>query len=243
MTILRPRSLYDVLNVSVEAEPVVIEAAYKALMKRYHPDQKDGAAISRDAAEINEAYATLKDPGRRAEYDHRLWTRDEVLRAAAADLVPPRPSRLFGWTGWAMAALLGCAAIGLTMSNDSSPAAHVAAAQVAGTGAPEDKPAAVAAVFDEEAIPAATTEAPDVADALPAAAAATAVGAAIIAAPAVPTAESKPAPRVRAKPVRTPRAAATRWTRAVRRPAAPRKSGRPAAVKDKAFLEREGYIY
>ena len=69
MTILRPRSLYDVLNVSMEAEPVVIEAAYKALMKKYHPDQKDGSVISRDAGEINESYATMKEPCRCAKYE------------------------------------------------------------------------------------------------------------------------------------------------------------------------------
>jgi DnaJ-class molecular chaperone len=50
------RTLYDVLNVSAEAEPVVIEAAYRALMKKYHPDQ--GTAAPPDApsaASINHA--------------------------------------------------------------------------------------------------------------------------------------------------------------------------------------------
>jgi curved DNA-binding protein CbpA len=246
MTILRPRSLYDVLNVSVEAEPVVIEAAYKALMKKYHPDQKDEARISRDAAQINEAYATLKDPTRRAEYDHRLWTRDEVLRAAAVDSAPARPSRLFGWTGWALAALLGCATLGFALGRDAmplqSPALAQADARVPEAAVPQDKPGTVQAVFGDDAMNPAADQEPDVAEALPAAATA-AAALAPQAAPAVVTQTAKPAPRAQARPVRTARVAPTRWSRPAARPAPQRRTGRPAEVKDKAFLEREGYIY
>src|SRR5918997_569160 len=96
-----PRSLYDVLNVAPEAEPVVVEAAYKALIKKYHPDQALEAPVSKDAAEINEAFAVLKDPGRRADYDHRLWTKQQALRLAelqaAARARRPRFAALGGW--------------------------------------------------------------------------------------------------------------------------------------------------
>ena len=78
------RSLYDVLNVAPEAEPVVVEAAYKALIKKYHPDQAVEAPVSKDATQINEAFAVLKDPVKRADYDHRLWT---ISRRS----VSPRP--------------------------------------------------------------------------------------------------------------------------------------------------------
>lgn len=106
MTIPRPRSLYDLLNVSPDAEPVVIEAAYKALIKKYHPDQaSEPGILSPDAADLNKAFAVLKDPGRRAEYDHRLWVRDQALRAAAAP-EPPR-SRFVGAAGWIAAIMLG----------------------------------------------------------------------------------------------------------------------------------------
>ena len=244
MTILRPRSLYDVLNVSVEAEPVVIEAAYKALMKKYHPDQKDGGPVPRDAGEINEAYATLKDPSRRAEYDHRLWTRDEVLRAAAVDAAPARPSRLFGWTGWGLAALLGCATFGFALGRDALPVPSQALAQTEAPAfeatVPDDKPATVQAVFGDDAMNPAADEAPETADVLPAAAAASL---APKVAPAAAAPLAKPAPRAQPRPVRTARAAATRWNRAARKPAPQRRAGHPAEVKDKAFLEREGYIY
>jgi len=109
------RSYYDILNVTADAEPVVIEASYRALMKRYHPDQaagpKDegGGAESGSASDINTAYATLRDPGRRAEYDQRLWSRHQaIMLAQAPPPLPPDPwPRAFGWTGWLVAAALG----------------------------------------------------------------------------------------------------------------------------------------
>ena len=51
-----PRSLYDILNVSHDAEGVVIEAAYRALMKKYHPDQGGSTYL---ASKINEAKDVL----------------------------------------------------------------------------------------------------------------------------------------------------------------------------------------
>jgi curved DNA-binding protein CbpA len=105
------RSLYDVLNVAPDAEPVVIEAAYRALMKKYHPDQAAGETEGRpsSAADINRAFEILRDPTRRADYDHREWTRRQAVRLAELQKVapPPRPRRAFGWGGWFVALLLG----------------------------------------------------------------------------------------------------------------------------------------
>lgn len=118
MTIPRPRSLYDVLNVSPEAEPVVIEAAYKALIKKYHPDQAaETGALSPDAADLNKAFAVLKDPGRRAEYDHRLWVRDQAIRAAASPY-EPRRVRVVGAAGWIAAILLGGVIAAMAIGRD-----------------------------------------------------------------------------------------------------------------------------
>jgi molecular chaperone DnaJ len=66
---------YEVLQVSRNAEPVVIEKAYKALAMKYHPDR--AAAGVRDAAtarlqRVNEAYSVLADPAKRAAYDATL---------------------------------------------------------------------------------------------------------------------------------------------------------------------------
>lgn len=59
---------YEILGVSPEAEPEVIQAAYRALMKKYHPDAGDPSSDAR-AKQITAAYATLSDPCRRSAYD------------------------------------------------------------------------------------------------------------------------------------------------------------------------------
>ena len=66
---------YRTLQVTREAEPEVIERAYKALSLKYHPDTADPSqrtAATRRMQRINEAYAVLRDPKRRAEYDRTL---------------------------------------------------------------------------------------------------------------------------------------------------------------------------
>lgn len=112
------RSYYSVLNVAPDAEPVVIEAAYRALMKKYHPDQgAAGVEGGSSAAEINNAFAVLRDPNRRADYDHREWTRVQAIQLAEYQkaLKPPRQSKFFGWGGWLVALLLA-GAIGIIAS-------------------------------------------------------------------------------------------------------------------------------
>lgn len=68
------RTHYETLGVSSQAEDVVIDAAYRALMKRYHPDaaRPGEAGDDTQAKEINEAYRVLKDPKLRAAYDQKL---------------------------------------------------------------------------------------------------------------------------------------------------------------------------
>ncbi len=63
---------YAVLQVSRDAEPEVIEKAYKALSMKYHPDRAPASErerANRRMRRINEAYAVLGDPGRRNRYD------------------------------------------------------------------------------------------------------------------------------------------------------------------------------
>jgi DnaJ domain len=64
---------YDILGLSDTSEPEVIEAAYRALMKKYHPDKWVGRSTEaeRRTKLINEAYAALRDPRRRREYDKK----------------------------------------------------------------------------------------------------------------------------------------------------------------------------
>ena len=62
---------YAVLGLSPTAEDVVIRAAYLALMRSYHPDRNGSTEAAVRARTITEAYKTIGDPARRAEYDAR----------------------------------------------------------------------------------------------------------------------------------------------------------------------------
>ncbi len=66
---------YRTLQVTRDAEPEVIERAYKALSMKHHPD-KAGAGRHEEATRrmqrINEAYSVLRDCRSRARYDATL---------------------------------------------------------------------------------------------------------------------------------------------------------------------------
>ena len=59
------RSLYQVLQVDPEAEPDVVEAVYRRLARKYHPDVSGVPDAAERMKEINAAYQVLRDPGRR----------------------------------------------------------------------------------------------------------------------------------------------------------------------------------
>ena len=68
------KNYYDELEVSKYASSDVINRAYKVLAKKYHPDT---TTIDKQTAEerfkkISEAYETLSDAQKRAEYDKTL---------------------------------------------------------------------------------------------------------------------------------------------------------------------------
>ena len=62
---------YKLLGVSPDSEDIVIQAAYRALMRRYHPDKNPSESARKKTIEINAAYAVLGDPAKRAAYDTR----------------------------------------------------------------------------------------------------------------------------------------------------------------------------
>ena len=72
------RSYYEVLHVSRDAPLEIIRGSYRTLMQRmkHHPDLGGDANT---AALINEAYAILSNPEKRAEYDARM---DVMTRVA-----------------------------------------------------------------------------------------------------------------------------------------------------------------
>ncbi len=60
---------YETLQVSRKAEIEVIEAAYRQLARKYHPDKNASSGSTKRMQEINAAYEILKDPMKRREYD------------------------------------------------------------------------------------------------------------------------------------------------------------------------------
>ena len=62
---------YKDLGVKETASMDEIKQAYRELAKKYHPDANNGDKKSEEKLKkVNEAYAVLKDYGRRAEYDY-----------------------------------------------------------------------------------------------------------------------------------------------------------------------------
>jgi curved DNA-binding protein CbpA len=60
---------YAILQVSQDADQDVLQAAYRALARRFHPDHSDDPRASEKMAQLNAAWETLGDPDRRATYD------------------------------------------------------------------------------------------------------------------------------------------------------------------------------
>ena len=84
------RDAYEVLGLLPSTHDLVIQAAYRTLAALYHPDVGDvgDVASTRRMAELNDAYAKLRDPARRALYDA-----ERRLRSAPAATVVTRAKR------------------------------------------------------------------------------------------------------------------------------------------------------
>jgi curved DNA-binding protein CbpA len=61
---------YEVLQVSPNADEEVIQAAYRRLAMKWHPDRNPGDPFADSQIKLlNDAYAMLSDPMKRREYD------------------------------------------------------------------------------------------------------------------------------------------------------------------------------
>lgn len=60
---------YATLDVAHGATPEAVRSAYRRLAKEHHPDRNDSPEAKARMQSINEAWAVLGDPGKRAEFD------------------------------------------------------------------------------------------------------------------------------------------------------------------------------
>ena len=73
--ILLEENYYDILEVSQNASPEIIEKAYKTLVKKYHPDlqkEEEKNKYEEKIKKINEAYDILSNSEKRKNYDLNL---------------------------------------------------------------------------------------------------------------------------------------------------------------------------
>jgi curved DNA-binding protein CbpA len=104
---------YAVLQVLPTADPVVINAAFKALALKYHPDRDATRRAAEKMAELNKAFAILRDPTARAAHD-RISRRATIagisVAVSARPAGSPPPTSVgqgsvltFGrYTGWSL---------------------------------------------------------------------------------------------------------------------------------------------
>lgn len=73
------RDYYDVLGVSKSATTEELKRVYRKLALEWHPDRNKSANANEKFKEINEAYAVLSDPKKKASYDqfgHAAFSRE-----------------------------------------------------------------------------------------------------------------------------------------------------------------------
>ncbi|XP_015884858.1 chaperone protein dnaJ 11, chloroplastic-like [Ziziphus jujuba] len=86
-------SLYDVLGIRMGATNQEIKTAYRRLARVVHPDvvangprrtSTQTSSSADDFLKIHEAYSTLSDPDKRADYDRMLYRRRGPVSSPAA---------------------------------------------------------------------------------------------------------------------------------------------------------------
>jgi curved DNA-binding protein CbpA len=87
------KNYYEVLNVSRNASAENIKKSYRQLASKYHPDKyPESSKFAEDMMkQINIAYATLSDVGRRAAYDDWLGSETENIEPKSNSGDKPRP--------------------------------------------------------------------------------------------------------------------------------------------------------
>jgi tetratricopeptide (TPR) repeat protein len=87
---------YEVLGIAATASQEEIREAYRRLIRLYHPDRNTSPNAAEKSSRLNEAYSTLNDPVRRADYDAALKAQNPATEQATgsdspASAPPPPP--------------------------------------------------------------------------------------------------------------------------------------------------------
>ncbi|KAL8224239.1 hypothetical protein R6Q57_019714 [Mikania cordata] len=77
-------SLYEVLGIQIGADTEEIKAAYRRLARVLHPDVGNLDSSPDEFIKLQSAYATLSDPGKRADYDRSLFVRENVASRSSS---------------------------------------------------------------------------------------------------------------------------------------------------------------
>jgi DnaJ-class molecular chaperone len=85
--------LYEVLMLHPTATTEVVNAVYRQLAKQHHPDHAGPGGQER-MAEVNEAYAILSDPEKRARYDEIIGLGAKAEATASARQSAPGATNL-----------------------------------------------------------------------------------------------------------------------------------------------------
>src|SRR5512145_501351 len=86
--VLAQKDYYQALGLQTAASPDEIKKAFRKLAVKYHPDKNPGDAAAEERfKEINEAYAVLSDPQKKAQYDqfgstgfHERFSQEDIFR-------------------------------------------------------------------------------------------------------------------------------------------------------------------
>jgi curved DNA-binding protein len=89
------KDYYEILGVTRGADAEVVKRAYRKLARKYHPDVSKEKNAENKFKELQEAYEVLRDPEKRAAYDHlgRDYRTGQQFRP------PPDWSQRFGHAG------------------------------------------------------------------------------------------------------------------------------------------------
>ena len=89
-----PNDPYKVLQVDPEAEDEVIQAAYRRLARKYHPDLAETPEAAARMSRINAAWELIGDPEARRAYDRKRPTASgwPASPSTPGPGTPPRPT-------------------------------------------------------------------------------------------------------------------------------------------------------